>query len=57
VAIINETGARRFWPNQDAVGKRFKFFKDTEWTQVIGVARDSKYNSLEKIPRLMCTFL
>jgi predicted permease len=46
VAIINETGARRFWPNEEAIGKRFKFFKDTEWTQIVGVARDSKYNTL-----------
>ncbi len=50
VAIINETGARRFWPNQDAVGKRYKFFRDTEWTEIIGVARDSKYNSLGEAP-------
>jgi predicted permease len=50
VAIINETAARRIWPDQDPIGKRFKFFKDTEWTQVIGVVRDSKYNSLGEDP-------
>jgi putative ABC transport system permease protein len=50
VAIINETAARRIWPNEDAIGKRFKFFRDTEWTQVIGVARDSKYNTLGEDP-------
>jgi putative ABC transport system permease protein len=50
LAIINETAARRFWPNQEAVGKRFKFFRDTEWTEVIGVARDSKYNTLGEDP-------
>ena len=52
VAIINETAAKQIWPNQDPLGKRFKFFKDIEWTQVIGIARDSKYNTLEKIPAL-----
>jgi predicted permease len=51
VAIINETAAKQIWPNQDAIGKRFKFFRDTEWTQVIGIARDSKYNTLGEDPR------
>ena len=51
VAIINETAAKQIWPNQDAIGKRFKFFRDTEWTQVIGIARDSRYNTLGEDPR------
>ncbi|HEY2498930.1 MAG TPA: ABC transporter permease [Candidatus Angelobacter sp.] len=46
VTIINETAARQIWPNEDPIGKRFKFFKDTEFTKVIGIARDSKYNTL-----------
>ena len=51
VAIINETAAKQIWPNQYAIGKRFKFFRDTEWTQVIGIARDSKYNTLGEDPQ------
>ena len=50
VAIINETAAKTLWPGQDAIGKRFKFFRDTEWTQVIGIAHDSKYNTLGEDP-------
>ncbi|MGB8131549.1 MAG: ABC transporter permease [Candidatus Angelobacter sp.] len=46
VTIINETAAKQIWPNEDPIGKRFKFFKDTEFTKVIGIARDSKYNTL-----------
>lgn len=46
VAIINEAAAHRFWPDADAIGKRFKFFGDDNWVQVIGIARDSKYNTL-----------
>src|SRR5256714_5063551 len=47
VAIVNETFARRFWPGQDAIGRRFNFGgpKDPFW-EVIGVAADGKYNSL-----------
>jgi len=46
VAIINETAAKQIWPNEDPIGKRFKFFRDKDSTQVIGVVHDSKYNSL-----------
>ena len=28
VVIINETMARLFWPDQEAIGKRFRFFRD-----------------------------
>jgi predicted permease len=50
VVIINETMAERFWPGEDAVGKRFKFFGDDEYTTVIGVARNSKYNAVAEDP-------
>ena len=51
VAIINETAARQIWPNEDPIGKRFTFFRDTNATQVIGIARDSAYNALGEPPR------
>jgi predicted permease len=44
VAVINQTMLRKFWGNKDAVGKRF--LANGKWLQVIGVARDSKYQSL-----------
>jgi predicted permease len=50
VVVVNETAARRFWPNDDPIGKRFKFFGSDDWVQVIGVARDSKYNAIGEDP-------
>ncbi len=50
VVVLNESAAKRFWPNEDAIGKRFKFFGADDWVQVIGVARDSKYNTIGEDP-------
>jgi predicted permease len=50
VVVVNETMAENFWPNQDAIGKRFKFFGDPEYATVVGVARNSKYNAVAEAP-------
>ena len=50
VVIINETMAQRFWPGEDAIGKRFKFFGDNDYTSVIGIAKNSKYNGVAEDP-------
>ena len=50
VVVINETMAQRFWPGQDALGKRFKFFGDQEFTTVVGIAKNAKYNGVAEDP-------
>jgi predicted permease len=50
VVVINETMAQRFWPGQEAIGKRFKFFGDEAFTTVIGVARNAVYNGVGEDP-------
>jgi putative ABC transport system permease protein len=46
VAIVSETFARKFFPDQDPIGKRFGFDEKTEGKiEIIGIARDTKYNS------------
>ena len=44
VAIINQTMAKRLWPNQDAIGRRFSM-KSAEgpFIEVVGVAADGQY--------------
>jgi predicted permease len=51
VLIINETMARKFWPNQDPLGKQVKFAQDGTTGTVIGVVGDAKHYWLEEEPR------
>jgi predicted permease len=44
VAVLNEQAARHFWPNGDALGKRFHLKSaGGELVQIVGIARMAKY--------------
>jgi predicted permease len=51
VAMINETLAKRLWPGQSPVGKRFRFGRGGDWVEVVGLVRDGKYVLLSEEPR------
>jgi putative ABC transport system permease protein len=38
VVLVDETLARRFWPNENAVGKRIKY-NGPDWHEIIGVVK------------------
>lgn len=42
VAVINEAMVKRFWPNEDPLGKRFRFYGDVEPRTIVGIARTAK---------------
>ena len=49
VAIVNRTMKARYWGDQDLIGLRLQV-KD-KWARVIGVAADSKYESMREDPK------
>jgi predicted permease len=47
IAIINQAAARAFWPNQDPLGKHFRFNPARPaWTTIVGVIADARTESL-----------
>jgi len=49
VAVINETMARTYWPNEDALGKHLKLTRRaTSWTTIVGIVADTRAESLEE---------
>ena len=51
--VINETMARRHWPNEDPIGRRVRISWDAVEDEVIGVVGDVKHTGLDAEPRAM----
>src|SRR5262249_53980702 len=47
VAIINETAARRYWPNEDPIGKRISLGEATDWREIVGIVGDIRHEGLD----------
>jgi putative ABC transport system permease protein len=48
-AIINETMAKLYWPNQDPIGRRLRIIA-SPWITVVGVVGDVHHNGLNTPP-------
>ena len=51
VAVVNQAMARKLWPSEDPIGRRFRFGRNGPWIEVVGVASDGKYVMLAEEPR------
>jgi putative ABC transport system permease protein len=55
VAVVDETLAKTYWPNEDAVGKRLHLggMESTlPWMTIVGVVRHVRYRTLEEQSRV-----
>jgi putative ABC transport system permease protein len=54
VSIVNETMARRFWPGESALGKRWAGGEsprpDSRWSTIVGVVADMRREGLDLAP-------
>jgi putative ABC transport system permease protein len=55
VAIVTRECAQHFWPNQPALGKRFRFYDDKnkpgEWITVVGITANLVQQLDDRIPK------
>jgi putative ABC transport system permease protein len=51
VVLVNETFARKFFPNENPIGKTYKWPVLTEPVEIVGVVKDARYYNLrEPVP-------
>ena len=53
--VINEAMAKRFWPNEDAIGKRISTAtangQQTQWQTIVGIVGNVRHLGLDVAPR------
>jgi putative ABC transport system permease protein len=48
VAVVPEETARRYWPNQSAVGKHIRLLNDKDWRTIVGIIPDVRAYDLQR---------
>jgi len=48
VAVVTAETARRFWPNQSALGKHIRLLDDKSWRTIVGVISDVRAYDLQR---------
>ncbi|HMC54181.1 MAG TPA: ABC transporter permease [Gemmatimonadaceae bacterium] len=52
VAVINETMARRYWPGEDVIGRRFHLGSANQpWISIVGIVGPVRHNAVTELPR------
>jgi len=54
VVVINEALARRYWPDQDPIGRRIAFHRrngQPVWSEIVGVVKSVRHMALNEEPR------
>lgn len=43
VIVVSESFARAYLPGEDPIGKRMRWYNDTQWREIVGVVGDVRY--------------
>jgi hypothetical protein len=57
VAIVSDAMADRYWPNQNPIGKRFRFAPSGSYFEVVGVVEDAVHEGLRGEERFIYIYL
>jgi predicted permease len=47
VVVINEAAARRYWPNENPIGRRVSLGATADWREIVGVVGDTRHEGLD----------
>lgn len=54
VAVVSESAARKIWPGEDPLGKRFKHGGGSDpWVRIVGIVGDVRAKALDREPEMM----